>query len=131
MRVSMYCLALIVLVLGLGVTDGFLKNACRFRKILLSCHSSKLKLASGEGEGDEARSAPAQPQMEVVPFDFVDEFAKEDLPMEKIMGNAGKGILEEKKKREEKGGGVPQLGGKEKPLEQRLQEAYQKNLNIC
>ena len=130
MRVSMYWLALIVLVLGLGVTDGFLRNACRFRKILVShSSSSKLELASGEGEGDEPRSAPAQPQMEVVPFDFVDEFAKEDLPMEKIMGNAGKGILEEKKKKEEKAGGVPQLGGKEKPLEQRLQEAYQNNLN--
>ena len=45
--------------------------------------------------------------MEVVPFDFVDEFAKEDLPMEKIMGNAGKASWKRRRRKRKKAGSTP------------------------
>ena len=101
----------------------------KFTSIPPGRDSLKLSVGSGD-EGDEAEVASSQPQMEVVPFDsFVDEFAKEDIPLEKVMGNVGSGISGDKKiKEKEKGQGLPQLGSNEKPLEQRLQEAYEKNL---
>ena len=92
---------------------GFLKAAVKPPRLLLKIFS-----VDPPTEDD---SKPSQPQMEVIPFDYVQEFAKDDLPTES---------KEKKDDRDKKSTGMPRLGGQDgKSLEQRLQEAYRKNLN--
>lgn len=101
---------------------------------------SRPVLASN-ADDDVASNRPAsqneQQQMGVVSYDEEDTgdiFARDDLPFEKLMGS-----LSNKKGNDEKAApsvgnegaetGVPKLGGKEMSLEERLQEAYERNLN--
>lgn len=109
---------LLLLLVYFSGARGFLRARCR--------PPARTKIFLEALDEDDAR--PSQPQMGVVPFDSIEEFAKEDLPIEKVMGNLRN--KENDKKKKERVGGTPRLGGAdEKSLEERLQEAYKKNLN--
>ena len=115
---------------GFKVTHrGIRSNLVRTWKTLGSSDSSQ--------SNKDLDEAPQQ-QMCVIPYEDEDAgtmFAREDLPLDKIMGQlSNKGQAVDSQKRGEKisklkGSGVPKIGGNRKTVEERLQESYVKNLN--
>ena len=116
------------------------------RTRIFRSRSPLMALADDEEEANTESEEPVAPrndqqQMGVVSYDDADTgdmFAREDLPFEKLVGGLSKKKDKKKDKGQAKGeffdeskasAGVPRLGGKEKSLEERLQEAYENNLN--
>ena len=126
MEHSSLLLSLLLLFCTSTLNDAFIGIRAR---VVSHRKTPLLVSASGAGGEQSEDTARKQPQMEAIPFDsFVEEFAKDDLPIEKVMGNLGLKEKNDKDRSTSKGGGTPRIAG-EQSLEQRLQEAYRNNQN--